>query len=310
MRSASCAACEKTVPIGEAFSVATRTLCGECADQFFKERGQIKVQRGEVSRLVDPTVCAQCAKDFGDQQLPQIANMPVCEKCDDFIRNRPFPTWLKVSFAAFLLVAVAAFVYNMRFFLAYVDLVRGNHALEAQQVDRGVTLLAAAAERVPEVPELAIIPNLFKAGQLIKDEKDTKALALLEQTRVPPKSGLGAMRRDVELQARLRLALQERHFDQFLELAQQLVALHPDESNALGAAASAYACKYAVTGDAQYRAQALDYWDRAKKEAGDQQEAMDEFESRLQHRLETREIPSRKRFMERYPNGWKSEGTK
>jgi hypothetical protein len=296
--------------MGEAFSVATRTLCLECADKFFKERGQTKVQRGEVTRLVDPTVCAQCTKDFGDQELPRIANLPVCEKCDGLFRNRPFPTWLKVSFAAFLLVAVAAFVYNMRFFLAYIDLVRGNRALEAQQVDRGVTLLASAAERVPEIPELATIPNLFKAGQLIKDEKDAEALALLKKTHVAPKSGLGAMHRDVELQARLGLAFQEHNFDRFLELSQQLLALHPNESNVLGVAASAYACKFAVTGDAQYRVQALDYWDRAKKEAGDQKEMVDDFENRLQHRLQTREILSRKQFMERYPNGWKPEGTK
>jgi hypothetical protein len=310
MRSASCAACEKSVPMGEAFFVAERTLCAECANKFLEERGNTKVKPGEITRLVDPTVCAQCAKDGGSEELPRIANLPVCETCDELFRNRPFPTWLKVSFAVFLCVAVGAFVYNMRFFLAYVDLVRGNRALENQQVDKGVTLLAAAAERVPEIPELATIPNLFKAGQLIKEEKNREALTLLEKTHLPPKSELESTYRDVELEAQLGLAFQERNFDRFLEHSQQLLAKHPNECSALGGAASAYACKYAETGDAQYRTQALSYWDQAKKQAGEHKDLVEDFENRLQHRLQTREIISRKEFAERYPNGWKPEEKK
>src|SRR6187549_2880803 len=101
MRQAACAACEKRVPMREAFSVAQRTLCVDCADQFLKEQGKGTVQPGDVSRLVDPTVCAECSKDCGDQELSTIANLPVCEACDNRFRNRPFPSWLKISFVAF-----------------------------------------------------------------------------------------------------------------------------------------------------------------------------------------------------------------
>jgi hypothetical protein len=210
----------------------------------------------------------------------------------------------------FLCVAVAAFVYNMRFFLAYVDLVRGNNALEHQKFEEGVALLASASHRVPEVPELATIPNLFEAGRLIKEEKDAEALALLEKTTLPPKSELKDMYRDVELQARLGVAFEKHDYDQFLELAEQLQRMHPNEPGATGAVASAYACKYAVTGDNLSRERALLLWEEAKKQAGTHLDIFGDFENRLQYRLQTRDIINRKEFARRFPNGWKPEGAK
>jgi tetratricopeptide (TPR) repeat protein len=310
MRSASCAACEKSVPMREAFSVAERTLCLECANKFFKERGQTKVKPGEVTRLVDPTVCAQCAKDCGDEELPRIANLPVCKECDHLFRHRPFPTWLKVSFAAFLSVAVAAFVYNLRFFLAYVDIVHANHELKGGKVEQGVAHYAAAAERIPEIPELAVFPNLFRAEKLSSEDKYDEAMALIQKSRPHAPPDMRRMFDEAELHVQLGRAFDRKDYDAFLNIAQQMNNLAPDKFNTLGALASAYACKYAVTGDAQFRDQANQYLQRAKAGTGADAEVVKDFEDRIQYRLQKREILSRKEFKERFPNGWKPEGPK
>jgi hypothetical protein len=310
MRQVICAACQANVPMSEAFSVADRSFCQKCAEQFITERGKGGVKRGEITRLVDPTICVHCAADAGQEEWPTVANLPACTKCENFFRNRPYPTWLKISFAVFMCVAVAAFVYNLRFFLAYVDIVRGNHAMEHGQIEQGVAHLASAAGRLPEIPELATIPNLFEAARLVNEEKDKEALALIEKTRLSPKSHMQEMYREVEQQARMGVAFERRDYDGFLDISQQLLKLHPDQASALAAVASAYACKYAVTGDAQFRDQAIQYWERAKAQAGTRIDMFGDFENRFQYRLQTREILSRQQFKERFPNGWKPEGAR
>jgi hypothetical protein len=310
MRQVACAACEANVPMSEAFSIAERSLCQKCAEQFITERGKGGVKRGEITRQVDPTICAHCSADAGQEAWPTVANLPACTKCESFFRNRPYPTWLKASFAVFMCVAVAAFVYNMRFFLAYVDIVRGNHAMEDGKVEQAIAYRASAADRLPEIPELATIPNLFKAGKLVHDEKDEEALALLAKSPAPKQPNWLEMYHEVELRARMGMAFKRRDYDGFLDFSQQLLKLHPDQAGALGAVASAYACKYAATGDPQFRVQALQYLEQAKKQPGGQDDSVKEFENRFQHRLQTREILTRSQFKERFPNGWKPEGGK
>jgi tetratricopeptide (TPR) repeat protein len=292
--------------MGDAFSVAARTLCRECADQFFKERGQTRVQPGEVTRLVDPTVCAQCAKDCGEQELPRIANLPVCENCDHLLRHRPFPTWLKASFTVFLCVAVAAFVYNMRYFLAYVDIVRANHAMDSGRFEQGVRFFSAAADRVPDLPELAI----FKAQQLAKDDRFDEAMAVIEKSKPKASPPLRAAFQQVELGVQTGQAFHRHDYDAFLNASQQLMKIRPQDPNAIAAVASAYACKYATTGDEKFREEARRYLTQAREHAGDANHELDEYENRIFHRLATRDIISQAQFRERFPNGWKPEDGK
>lgn len=310
MRQVNCAACDAAVPMGEAFSVADHTLCRPCVDKLVAERGKANIKRGEITRLVDPTVCAHCAADGGATEWPKVANLPACSKCENFFRNRPYPTWFKISFAVFMCIAAAAFIYNMRYFLAYVDLVRGNHAMERGKFEEGVERLSTAAERVPEIPELATIPNLFHAMQLVKEDKYKEAVSLLESTRLPPQSQLRDMYREVYSAAKMGAMFDAKNYDAFLDAAQELLKRHPDHSDALAAVASAYSCKYAETGDPTFLSQAKDYLEQAKTHAGKHHDEIADFEKRFLHRVETREILSRKEFEKKYPNGWKPEASK
>ena len=281
-------------------------MCRGCAEQFVASRPGGTIPAGSITRLVDATVCAKCDADNGSLEFGRVAGAPLCDTCTAFFRNRPFPTWLKWSFVGFVCVALAAQAYNWRYFMAYVELLRGNRALTNGNVDAATELLDSAAKRVPDVPELAVMPNVLKAMQLINQEKDEEALALLQSAkfRAPPQ--LATMIREGEIQAEIGIAFRKKDYDTFLRLAQELENLDPQESMTICSVASAFACKYAVSGDPAYRVQCLQYLDKAKALAGPNDERFAEYENRIQHRLATRRIITSKEFKERFPNGWKA----
>jgi hypothetical protein len=53
----------------------------------------------------------------------------------------------------------------------------------------------------------------------------------------------------------------------------------------------------------------MQYLDQAKQRAGPDLSELKEFEERLRYRLHSREIISAKQFKDRFPNGWKPEGS-
>ena len=259
-----------------------------------------------ISRMVDSTICVHCAADGGAAEWSLLAGLPTCDKCTDFFRHRPFPKWLKVSAAVFLLVAVVAFVHNWRFFIAYVEYLRGLRALEQEHVEAGIDLLDSAAKRLPEIPDLAVLPNLLNAQRLIVDDKNEEALKLLAQSRPQVPDSLRPAYQNAEFSAQMGAAFNRGDYDAFLAAAKSFAEANPTESAAIGSVASAYACKYAKTGDPAFRTKCLEEMERARAVAGADNDVFREYESRIQHRLESKEIISREEFVKRFPNGWKA----
>ena len=181
MQQVGCAACQSQVPKRQAFDAAGRTLCAGCLQKMLDSQGKNASVDG-ITRLVDPTVCVHCSADGGTAEWPQLMGLPTCDACNHLFHHRPFPNWLKISAAVFVCVAAVAFVHNWRFFSAYVNYLRGLHKLEQQHVEEGIALLDSAARRVPEVPDLAVLPNLLIAQRLVADDKNDEALKLLAQS--------------------------------------------------------------------------------------------------------------------------------
>lgn len=307
MQEATCAACQTRVPMNEAFSVAERPFCGPCLEQLLSDPDQGNISTDSIHRMIDPTVCANCEADNGHQDWATLAGLPACTTCTDFFRNRPFPNWLKISFVVLLAVAAAAFVYNWRYFKGYVELIQGNHALNDGNIKEGMALLQSSADRLPDIPQLAVLPNLYKAQQLIAEDKNMEALALLDQSQPHVFDEWLDTFRMVRLRAEIGIAFDAKDYDTFLAKAQQVAEITPDESFAQAVVASAYACKYASTGDPAFREQALQALESAQAigEAGDEHFA--KYENRIQHRLGTREIITNQQFEQQFPDGWKPE---
>jgi hypothetical protein len=94
----------------------------------------------------------------------------------------------------------------------------------------------------------------------------------------------------------------------FLAKSEEIAALAPDQPSALASVASAYACKYATTGDTSFRDKSLEQLERARAAAGAVSEEFAVYENRIRHRLQSREIITGKEFEKRFPHGWKAEG--
>jgi hypothetical protein len=297
--------------MGEGFSVADRTLCVNCAEKFLSEQPPKARNTTPIARLADPTICVHCSADAGDQELSKLAGLPTCETCENFFRNRPYPGWLKFAFVVFICVAVGAFIYNMRFFLAYVDLVKANHLADRGKTEQAMVYFASASDRLPEMPELAVVPNLYRAARLAEEDKYEEATALINKIRASAPPELRPTIRFVELQVQMGQAFDRKDYDTFLSTSQELVKLRGDDPMHVGSVASAFACKYATTGDEKFRDSAKEYLDRARALVkADDAEPFKAYESRIQHRLATREIITEAEFQKRFPNGWKPEDKK
>jgi hypothetical protein len=149
MRRVTCERCEQAVPVNECFLALGKTVCGSCLERM--KAGGAEFRTDEALRpLTDPTVCANCGADNGDEELPRLGGAPVCSTCAEYFRKRPFPTWVKVSFLIVLVLAAYSLIANFRFLQGYSEAKRGLRAYEAGDIERASWLMAAAANHVPE----------------------------------------------------------------------------------------------------------------------------------------------------------------
>jgi hypothetical protein len=129
MQSRRCLDCAKTVPAATTFVVNGRVLCTPCADKVVieiqKAKGALEVLRGN-----DPTICFKCAADFGSTELPLSAGMHACENCRNQMLNFEYPAWLKIAFAALLLLLGVALVHGRSYFAAGRSYYRAKKLLD------------------------------------------------------------------------------------------------------------------------------------------------------------------------------------
>jgi hypothetical protein len=293
-----CEQCGGEFPMNETLKVEERILCETCCEKVLaQEHPPLK----NLQRQSDPTVCANCRKDNGTAALPLLAGLPVCGTCEAFFRHRPFPPWIKLALAAVLALVVVSLVWNARFYRAYFGLQRFPKYMDQGQVEAAATQISLAAASVPENKDLGVLAAYWQGIVLLRQDRNAEALAKLTacKDRLPATC-------DVEsliLEAQIGVAFEAKDYDGFLSAAQALDHRRPQDAVTKVALASAWACKYAVTGTGTFRTQALDCLQQAKDMAKDDP-GFKEYERRIQHRLQTREIITGKEFHQRFPNGW------
>lgn len=295
MKHVSCQRCNAQLPLGDAIRFFDRTLCLNCAQA---EKQQLppdqEVPEGAIYNETDPTICRECQHDNGTEDLQRVAGVPLCGNCDQKYRSRPFPTWLKLSFAAVVMLAIIAFVRNERFYRAYVQKVEAKRAMQRGDFDAHVTLIQTAAALVPEDRDLSVAATLAQAMQFMQQDRAAEALPLLRQIQqqVPADP---TIKRFV-LIADAAAAFDRKDYDHFLAVEQEQMALVPNEPSAVAGVASAFACKYAVTGNPEFKQQALELLEKAKKLAPPGSPEFADYEARIRFRIDTRRIISKKEY--------------
>ncbi len=298
-----CDECGGEFPMNETVKYLSATLCHGCAEKALS--GVSEVPEGAVQLQVDPTVCRNCGFDSGSAPLETLVGLPVCGPCTQFFRHRPYPAWVKAAAVGLLGLVVFALLFNARFFRAHREMKAAARALAKPDMARAADLMESASKRVPESPDVKAMADFFRGLQLLQADQSAEALSYLERARprIPPEFRIDEAVR----YARIGKCFDEEDYDGFLREASELAERHPGDTMALGQLASAYACKYADTGDDQFKQEALAALEKARAAARDDPE-FKEYEDRILHRIETREILRREEFNKRYPNGWHGGG--
>jgi len=140
-----------------------------------------------------------------------------------------------------------------------------------------------------------------------QDGKGVEAAKLMHQAaaQYPESKGLASQLNYFDQGA----AFSEKNYDRFLALAQQAYDKEPNGMNK-AAIASAWACKYAVSGNAEFRQNAEQILEQAQqmvKGDAEQEKAMEEFLPRLRYRLDTRVIVGPQEYNKRFRSGEKGK---
>ncbi len=287
--------------MNETIQVAARILCDACCGQYLAGRTS---PEKDLARQVDPTICVNCRTDNGTAELPKLAGAPVCGKCEAFFRNRPFPAWIKLAFAAVLALVAVSLVWNLRFFQAYAASRASFTAWAQGDVEAAFARMSSAAKDVPECADLQVMALYFEGINLLRQDRCAEAMAKLVQCkdRLPAELGVEML----IAQAKCGTTFDAKDYDGFLAAAQVVEQKMPTYPMGKATVASAWACKYAQTGDQAARQSALSYLEQARTMMPDDP-GFKEYENRILHRLHSREILTRAEFAQRFPNAWSEQ---
>lgn len=287
--------------MNDTFKVSDRVLCASCRYEAMEGQGNVPAEAAQ--QQLDPTICINCGRDNEDTELGTVAGLPTCSACEALFRNRPFPGWIKTSLALVVGLVVLSLIWNMRFIRAYKEMQGSLKCFVQGDVEAAAALMNSASRRVPESAELGALATFSQGLVMLSQDKSSQALRLFKSCRnkLPPEYGIDQL----ILRAEIGAAFDNEDYDKFLELSLHLRTQNPDDSICAGQVASAYACKYALTGDEKFKEQSLEALEQARTlSKGGPQFAAYEQRMRILHRLHSREIIKRKEFFERFPNGW------
>jgi tetratricopeptide (TPR) repeat protein len=303
MKQVACTECQQLAPIGETLLVKQQHVCSSCVEGVLAQAAEKGITKNDVFRASDPTVCTQCKADNGAEELPHLAGMPVCATCEDRFRNRPYPTWLKLAFIGLLTLAVFSFGWNWRFLAATREIHQMQRALLKQDFERAANFADQASRHVPEIPEFAGMAAFNHGLDALAKDQAAQAVDYLRKAKQSPNSGQLPEVDLFLLRAEAIAAFDAKQYDDYLAKAKALIGRTPGDSSAVAMVASAYACKYAVTGNEEFRNEALKNLERAAKMAGKDPDAAN-YRERILYRIDTREILTRKEFERRFPHGY------
>jgi tetratricopeptide (TPR) repeat protein len=324
--------------------VQGRDLCLPCAEAALANVDPAGIPKGSVRRHRDPTICAQCGADAGNIEFPLIAAMPLCGACGQRLRKPPIPVWLKLSLAAMLFLAAVELARNWRLFQVYFEVPAAMKAFDQGDTRRAHELMAKAASHLPEQPALATQEKFLRGLCLLQDNQAPQAIEMFEQVsgQVSPSEQKtvntylltakvldlvdqdrsqdalplarqlaadnpgGALAQEMLHSIEIGAAFDTKDYDKFLQFAREGYEKNRQSGAACAQLASALACKYAVTGDDKIKQESQAMLDQALKldKGGD----LTEYKDRILHRLNTRQIISKKEYDKRFRQNKKGPG--
>lgn len=152
MRKGTCITCRAESAIAEMRAMDGQIYCDPCVTKA-AESGQ----HGEIFRISDPTICAKCSTDWGNNELPRVGGLPYCSTCREQLYNYPFPSWLKIALVAAMLLLAVSLVHGAKYFRLGRDYYRGQRQLKAKQYVAAAQSLTPVADAAPECEQCVLL---------------------------------------------------------------------------------------------------------------------------------------------------------
>lgn len=300
MRLTYCEHCQKAdVPLGNSFTVDGSVYCVDCLNQNFPD---VKMLEGrDAKKQMDLTVCGFCQKDNGTEEYPLISIYPVCNECSENIKHRAFPTWVKVFLAGVLLITAVGFVWNWKYYEAYENMKLSNTEAAKGNYAKAWVFMTAAANLVPEVPEIKTLASYEKGIALLAEDKSREAYNELLKCReqLPIDYNVDVLLK----QAEAGMCFDDKDYACFLDASKFILENDTTVASSWLWVASAYACLYAKNEDKNAYEQSKYHIERSLA-IDDTSGHVKEYVNRIEHRLAGRTIITFDEFSKKFPNGW------
>src|SRR5262249_39705639 len=199
-----------------------------------------------------------------------------------------------------VVMAVLSVVWNQRYVGGYLEGRRANRAMRQGDWSGAAQWMEGASRLIPEA-KLEGAAAVFRRAALLPPDPPAEALPFLMKAKAAT-PGIEAIENAVAL-AEQGVAFDAKDYDTFLAKSQEMSNRHPKDAFAVAGVASAYACKYAVTGSEAFRTQSLALLDKARALSRVDPARFKEYEERIRYRLETREIIDKAEYDKRFPQG-------
>ena len=168
MRQGTCCECGLTTSIRSFYSFNGKTYCEPCvwkASREAKERGE----PSEYISLTDNSVCARCgvsAADNGEHAV--FGKLPLCPNCARHITDWPYPTWLKASLAALLVLLVVALIHGRQYFHAGRAMYKGERLVDEGRYSEALPYLTETVRIAPQSDKAVLLTAeaALKAGDI------------------------------------------------------------------------------------------------------------------------------------------------
>ncbi|TWW08412.1 hypothetical protein E3A20_24600, partial [Planctomyces bekefii] len=290
---------KKDIPMNDTIKIDSKVHCSNCFETHFSDQNDLEGKL--VEKEIDPTICSSCSKDFGNVELNKISTYPICSECETTIKNKTFPSWVKGFFIAILVIVVASFIWNWKFYSAYSDIKKSNTFFQNGDYSNATSLMRLASQKVPEVEDIKSISIYFNGIDLLSKDKCSEALKEFEKCKekIPADYDINTL----IIQAKIGSTFENKDYNGFLEASKENLDLDTTLAISLASVASAYACIYADKGKEDDKLNALKYLEKAKQIDSTSQE-MKTYYNMLDYRIYSHKIIKREEFIKQFPNGW------
>lgn len=318
MKKEKCTACGAELPIRELVFAGQELCCRPCALKKTAPSAGAAASGLKIQDAVDPTICDRCGKDNGAAEWTLFKGLPYCPACLRRVRGRRIWPAVLGTLAALCVISLVVWgVIHMRTLAEareITDRAIQNYMTEKNadlpkkvedslQIARGAYMLAPGDKRVNS------FYSYFSGMKAMYAGDNQKATACFEA--VDPQSDPGiwsneevwALRYN-RRNAKMNLAFEQKRYEDALDLAREALKENPADPLLMCQVASYCAAVWASRGDYKMKNQAQLYIDKVKSfekdVTGAERKQMDYQVARIQHRIATKQILTRKEYEDKF----------